>query len=143
MPHRYAELMFTAAVQARQEHYGSAHDMARHAAEFSGFDRLSSTEGEFIARRDSFHQASVSETGWPYVQHCGGPAGFLKVLDERRLAYADFRGNRQYLSAGNLAVNDRVALLLVDYQKQRRLKILGCMRLTDVAEADDALVAEL
>ena len=143
MPHRYAELMFTAAVQARQDHYGSRHDMARHRADHPGFDRLGSAEAAFIAARDSFYQASVSETGWPYVQHRGGPAGFLKVLDARRLAYADFRGNRQYISAGNLALNDRVALFLIDYQHRRRLKILGRMTLTDVADADEALVTAL
>lgn len=143
MPHRYAEIMFTTAVQARQEHYGSLHDMARHAADNPGFDRLTSSEAAFIASRDSFYQATVSETGWPYVQHRGGPAGFLKVLDAKRLAYADFRGNRQYISAGNLAANDRVALFLVDYQHRRRLKILGRMTLTDVADADENLVAAL
>lgn len=143
MPHRYAELMFTPAVQARQDHYGSRHDMARHAADNPGFDRLTSSEAAFIASRDSFYQATVSETGWPYLQHRGGPAGFLKVLDAKRLAYADFRGNRQYISAGNLAVNDRVALFLVDYPHRRRLKILGRMTLTDVADADESLVAAL
>ncbi len=143
MPHRYAELMFSAAVQARQDHYGATQDMARYRSDNNGFDRLSGSEAAFIASRDSFYQASVSETGWPYVQHRGGPPGFLKVLDTRRLAYADFRGNRQYISAGNLAVNDRVALFLVDYQNRRRLKIIGRMTLVDVAEADEALVAAL
>jgi len=143
MPHRYAELMFTAAVQARQEHYGARHDMARHQADNAGFDHLSSKEATFIAARDSFYQASVSGTCWPYVQHRGGPPGFLKVLDSTRLAYAGCRGNRQYISAGNLAGNDRVALFLVDYPQRRRLKILGRMTLTDIADADEALVAAL
>lgn len=143
MPHRYAELMFTAAVQARQEHYGARHDMARYEADNAGFDRLGSSEAAFIAGRDSFYQATVSEAGWPYVQHRGGPPGFLKVLDAKRLAYADFRGNRQYISAGNLSVNDRVALFLVDYQHRRRLKILGRLQSSEVADADPALVAAL
>ena len=82
-------------------------------------------EEAFIAARDSFYMASVSETGWPYVQYRGGPAGFLKVIDERTLAFADFRGNRQYISVGNLDVNDRVALILVDYPRRARLKILA------------------
>lgn len=143
MPHRYAELMFTPDVLAMQTHYGAAEDMARYRDDNGPFDRLSETEANFIARRDSFYQASVSETGWPYLQHRGGPAGFLKVLDAKRMAYADFRGNRQYISAGNLTANDRVALFLVDYQNRRRLKILGRMKLVDVAEADEALVAAL
>ncbi|USQ98115.1 pyridoxamine 5'-phosphate oxidase family protein [Caulobacter sp. RL271] len=85
------------------------------------------TENEvaFIAARDSFYMASVSETGWPYVQYRGGPAGFLKVLDETTLAFADFRGNRQYISVGNLDANDKVALILVDYPRRARLKILA------------------
>ncbi len=143
MPHRYAELTFTPAVLALQAHYGAAQDMARYRDDNGPFDALGEAEAGFIARRDSFYQASVSETGWPYVQHRGGPAGFLKVLDGRHLAYADYRGNRQYLSAGNLSVNDRVALFLVDYQARRRLKILGRMRLTGVADADPALVEKL
>ena len=82
-------------------------------------------EAAFIAARDSFYMATVTETGWPYVQHRGGPAGFLRVLDERTLGFADFRGNRQYVSVGSLGRDDRVALILVDYAHQRRLKILG------------------
>jgi len=143
MTHRYAELTFTPDVLAMQTHYGAEQDMARYRDDNGPFDRLGETEASFIARRDSFYQASVSETGWPYLQHRGGPAGFLKVLDAKRMAYADFRGNRQYISAGNLRGNDRVALFLVDYQNRRRLKILGRMRLVDVAEADEALVAAL
>jgi len=143
MPHRYAELMFTPSVIARQQHYGSAQDMARMRDEHGPFDALGDAEAAFIAQRDSFYQATVSETGWPYVQHRGGPAGFLKVMGPRQLAYADYRGNRQYLSAGHLAGNDRVALFLVDYPKRRRLKILGRMTLTDIAEADPALVERL
>ena len=83
------------------------------------------TEGEiaFIASRDSFYMASVSETGWPYVQHRGGKAGFLKVVDQRTLAFADYRGNRQYISAGNFAANDRTCLFLMDYVRRARLKI--------------------
>jgi predicted pyridoxine 5'-phosphate oxidase superfamily flavin-nucleotide-binding protein len=82
-------------------------------------------EETFIAERDSFYMASVSETGWPYVQYRGGPPGFLKVIDATTLAFADFRGNRQYISVGNLDANDRVALILVDYPRRARLKILA------------------
>lgn len=143
MPHRYAELMFTPMVVAMQAHYGAEHDMARYRDDNGPFDSLGDAEIGFIARRDSFYQASVSETGWPYVQHRGGPAGFLKALDAKRLVYADFRGNRQYISAGNLAGNDRVALFLVDYQNRRRLKILGRMVLIEIADADEALITTL
>ena len=143
MPHRYAELMFTPAVIAVQAHYSAEQDMARHRDANGPFDALGEAEAAFIARRDSFYQATVSETGWPYVQHRGGPAGFLLALDARHIAYADFRGNRQYLSAGNLSVNDRVALFLIDYQARRRLKILGRLQLTDIADADPALVERL
>jgi predicted pyridoxine 5'-phosphate oxidase superfamily flavin-nucleotide-binding protein len=101
-------------------------------------DRFTSAEAAFIAARDSLYLASVSETGWPYVQHRGGPPGFLRLLDDRTLAFADFRGNRQYISLGNLAANDRVAMILMDYPNRRRLKIYG--RLASVAlDADPAL----
>jgi predicted pyridoxine 5'-phosphate oxidase superfamily flavin-nucleotide-binding protein len=90
----------------------------------------------FIARRDSFYIASVSETGWPYLQHRGGPAGFLKVLDEKTLGFADFRGNRQYISVGNLKSDDRVSLFLMDYANQTRLKILGRARVINSADAE-------
>ena len=99
-------------------------------------------EAAFITERDGFYQATVSETGWPYVQFRGGPAGFLKVLGEKTIAYADFRGNRQYISTGNLSGNDRVSLILMDYPNQRRLKIWGRARLVDAAE-DPELVAAL
>lgn len=88
-------------------------------------EAFTENEEAFIAERDSFYMASVSETGWPYVQHRGGPPGFLKVIDETTLAFADFRGNRQYISVGNLDANDRVALILVDYPRRARLKILA------------------
>jgi len=87
------------------------------------FDKLTPDEVAFIGQRDSFYIATVSETGWPYVQHRGGPAGFLKVVDEKTLAFADYRGNRQYISVGNLAADDRAALILMDYAHQARLKM--------------------
>jgi predicted pyridoxine 5'-phosphate oxidase superfamily flavin-nucleotide-binding protein len=87
------------------------------------FDRFTENEAAFIADRDSFYMATVSETGWPYVQHRGGPQGFLKMLDDRTLAFADYRGNRQYISAGNLAADDRACLFLMDYPHRSRLKI--------------------
>ncbi|WP_371076634.1 MULTISPECIES: pyridoxamine 5'-phosphate oxidase family protein [unclassified Sinorhizobium] len=90
--------------------------------------------------RDSFYMATVSETGWPYVQHRGGPAGFLRVLDERTLAFADFPGNRQYISLGNLSADNRAALILMDYPHRRRLKILARVETKDLR--DDAELAE-
>jgi predicted pyridoxine 5'-phosphate oxidase superfamily flavin-nucleotide-binding protein len=94
---------------------------------------------EFIAARDSFYMASTSETGWPYVQHRGGPLGFLKVLDARTIGFADFRGNVQYLSVGNLLANDRISLILMDYANQRRLKIWGRARIVHDHEDADLL----
>jgi len=87
------------------------------------FDRFGENEAAFIADRDSFYIATVSETGWPYVQHRGGPRGFLRVLDEHTLAFADYRGNRQYISTGNLAADGRACLFLMDYPRRARLKI--------------------
>ena len=86
-------------------------------------DRFTANEAAFIADRDSFYMATVSETGWPYVQHRGGPRGFLKLIDDRTLAFADYRGNRQYISTGNLAADDRACLLLVDHVRPARLKL--------------------
>ena len=106
------------------------------------FERFTPNEIAFIGERDSFYMASVSETGWPYVQHRGGPPGFLKVIDEVTLAFADYAGNRQYISVGNLDANDRVALILVDYPRRARLKILAhAERLA--LDADPALLARV
>ncbi|MDB6064831.1 MAG: Pyridoxamine 5-phosphate oxidase-related FMN-binding [Pedosphaera sp.] len=96
----------------------------------------------FIKDRDSFYMATVSETGWPYIQHRGGPRGFLRVIDDQTLAFADFRGNRQLITAGNLANNDRVALFLMDYNQRERLKILGHAKVVD-ARTDEALARSL
>jgi uncharacterized protein len=105
-------------------------------------DRLGTRETEFIAVQRSFYMATVSETGWPYLQHRGGPRGFLKVLDDKTLAFADYAGNRQLVSVGNLVVNDRVALILVDYAQRVRLKLLCRMAVRDL-EPDDALARTL
>ena len=98
---------------------------------------FSDREKAFIADRDSFYLASVSQTGWPYIQHRGGPPGFLRVLDPETLGFADYRGNRQYLSLGNIADDDRVALFLMDYPNRRRLKVLAHMTAHDLATAPD------
>jgi predicted pyridoxine 5'-phosphate oxidase superfamily flavin-nucleotide-binding protein len=104
------------------------------------FDRFTEAEAGFIAARDSFYMATTSETGWPYVQHRGGPPGFIKVLDDRTLALPDFRGNRQNLSLGNLSADNRAALILVDYPRRARLKIL--VRVEFKPLADDPDLAE-
>jgi predicted pyridoxine 5'-phosphate oxidase superfamily flavin-nucleotide-binding protein len=109
---------------------------AQHCRARSGFTRKSgrftAAEKEFIATRDSFYMATVSESGWPYVQHRGGPAGFLHVIDDTTLAFADFRGNRQYISLGNVTANGRVALLVMDYLNRRRLKIYARIEVKDL-----------
>lgn len=125
MSSRFAQLAFTPAVKRLQERDGSRSSYARGEAAGSGADPLGPEEAAFIRERDSFYMATVSETGWPYLQHRGGPKGFLKVLDAHTIAFADYRGNRQHVSEGNLSGNDRVALILVDYANRRRLKLLG------------------
>jgi uncharacterized protein len=140
MGHRFAELAFTARVKAAQSEQGSRDAYTRFEGGESHHQRLGPPEAEFLAARDSFYMASVGETGWPYVQHRGGPKGFVRVLDERTIGFADFRGNRQYVSVGNLSGDDRVSLILVDYPNRRRLKILG--RARAIAAEDDPAVIE-
>jgi predicted pyridoxine 5'-phosphate oxidase superfamily flavin-nucleotide-binding protein len=112
-------------VKAFQEELGSRRGYARMESGEASHAALGPREAAFIALRDSFYMASVSETGWPYVQHRGGPPGFLRVLDDRTLGFADFKGNRQYVSVGNLSGDDRVSLIFMDYAKRTRLKLLG------------------
>lgn len=146
MARRYLELAVTPAVRRAQEHYygRSPYPPAEPDAEKSAERTpLGPEEAEFIAVRDSFYLATVSETGWPYLQHRGGPAGFLRVLDPHTLAFADYRGNRQLLSVGNLgAGNDRVALFLMDYPQRTRLKILGHARVQDARGEHPAPAAD-
>ncbi len=143
MARAFAKLAFTPAVRAVQQRQGSAASYAKFLLpEAKGGDRLGEAETDFIRARDGFYQASVSETGWPYVQFRGGPAGFIRVLDDQTIAYADFRGNRQYVSVGNLNKENRVSLILMDYPNRRRLKIWGRARLIDVAD-DSALISKL
>lgn len=141
MTHRFADVTFTDSVKAAQQQYGSREHNQRLQTIAGPNDRLGARETDFIARRDTFYLATVTETGWPYVQHRGGPAGFLKVLGETQLAYADFRGNTQLISVGNVSKNDRCSLILMDYPNRRRLKILGHMRVEAAASVDDASLA--
>ncbi|MDX2275570.1 MAG: pyridoxamine 5'-phosphate oxidase family protein [Hyphomonadaceae bacterium] len=142
MGHRFAELAFTENVKKIQERDGSREGYARFEEGPANHDRLGPAEAEFLAARDSFYMATVSETGWPYVQHRGGPAGFIHVLDEKTIAFADFRGNRQFVSVGNLSIDNRVSLILVDYPNRKRLKVLGRARIVDGGE-DPALLSQL
>jgi uncharacterized protein len=142
MSQAFSDIAFTPAVRAMQTRMGSRKNYAQLDESADRRDRLSQVEADFIGERDSFYQATVSETGWPYVQFRGGPAGFLKVLDEKTIGYADFRGNVQYISVGNVAGNDRVAIILMDYANRRRLKILGRVRIVELDE-DPALIARL
>jgi predicted pyridoxine 5'-phosphate oxidase superfamily flavin-nucleotide-binding protein len=142
MGHRFAEIAFTPAVRAHQAERGSRAAYARLEQGPPRNDRLGPREQAFVAQRDGFYLASVGEGGWPYVQFRGGPPGFLRVLDERTLGFADLRGNRQYVTLGNLSRDGRVALFLMDYANGRRLKLLGRARAVDAAE-DPALVARL
>lgn len=125
----FAKLAFTPAVQALQTRFGSRSAYARMDGEDGA--RLGPEEALFLSQRDSFYLSSVSETGWPYLQHRGGPPGFLRVLNSQQLAFADFKGNRQYITVGNLSQNNRVALLLMDYPNRARLKILGRAQVTE------------
>ncbi len=122
MPYGFLDIAITPSVRDAQEKMGADHVWR----DFKGnrkFDRFGENEAAFIAARDSFYMATVSETGWPYVQHRGGPRGFLKLVDDQTLAFADYRGNRQYISTGNLAADDRACLFLMDYARRARLKI--------------------
>ncbi|THJ25110.1 MAG: pyridoxamine 5'-phosphate oxidase family protein [Nitrospira sp. CG24E] len=136
---KYLELAMTEAVRRAQNHY---YGRGVNIAGAPERDPLGQAEAEFIAERDSFYLGSISETGWPYVQHRGGPRGFLHVVKETTLAFADYRGNRQLLTTGNVSVNDRVALFLMDYPNRTRLKILGHARVED-GRSYPELVAQL
>ncbi len=140
MPRAFAEIAFTPDVRAEQERRGSAAAYRKFLAPMAPRDnRLGTEETAFIAERDGFYQATTSSTGWPYVQFRGGPKGFLKILDEQTVAYADFRGNRQYLSTGNLTGDDRVSMILMDYANRRRLKVWGRATLVDAATDPDLI----
>lgn len=139
MSQAFSDIAFTPAVRAMQTRMGSRKSYARLDESDDRRDQLGTMETDFIGEQDSFYQATVSETGWPYVQFRGGPKGFLKVLDEKTIGYADFRGNVQYISLGNVAGNDRVAIILVDYANCRRLKILGHVRIVELAEDPDLI----
>lgn len=138
MTKSFGSLVFTPAVKALQERYGSRRQYARIERLGDG-GGLGPDEKEYIGERDTFYMASLGETGWPYVQHRGGPKGFLKVIDNVTVAFADFRGNKQYISTGNLMADNRAALILVDYPRQLRLKVLGRVEIFEGEKAKDWL----
>jgi len=125
------EVMFSATVRAEQARRGSRDSIARQAAADRFAHTLSADVIAFITERDSAYFATASADGQPYVQHRGGPAGFLRVLDARTVAFADYAGNQQYISIGNLAENERAFLFLMDYAAARRLKLWGRARVED------------
>ena len=141
MPYGFLDIAITPSVRAVQASMGADNAWQ----DFKGdraFDRFRENEAAFIAERDSFYVATVSETGWPYVQHRGGPRGFLKLIDDRTLAFADYRGNRQYISTGNLAANDRACLILMDYPNRARMKIYARVEIVALDE-NPALAARV
>jgi predicted pyridoxine 5'-phosphate oxidase superfamily flavin-nucleotide-binding protein len=139
MAAKFQKLTLTETVRRAQEHY---YGRSQNPAGTPANDPLTEGEIRFIQARDSFYMATVNETGWPYIQHRGGQPGFLRVLGPTTLAFADYKGNRQLLSTGNLAGSDKVALFLMDYPQRTRLKILGHARVEDAKEHPD-LVAQL
>lgn len=139
MPTAFTKIAFTPSVQAVQSLQGSRASYARMERDGEGGHEFSALEVDYIQARDGFYQATVSETGWPYVQFRGGPTGFLKVIDSKTLGYADFRGNRQYISVGNINADGRVALILMDYPNRRRLKIWGRARVVHASDNPELL----
>lgn len=142
MPKAFATIGFTESVKAAQTLYGSRERNQHFELSNDLGNQLGEFETEFIQARDSFYQATISENGWPYVQHRGGPAGFLRVIDHETIGYADFSGNKQYLSVGNLNANPRISLILMDYPNRRRLKLWGTVRIVHESDAPE-IIAQL
>ena len=143
MSRRFAELAFTPPGKEQQVQHGSRHLYERIEHSPDSGDRLGPYEQGFIQARDGFYMASVSETGWPYIQYRGGLPGFLRVVNDQTLGLADLRGNRQYISTANLLHDDRVALFLMDYPAQSRLKILGHAKVLEGDAEAEALIEKL
>ncbi len=141
MARNFAEIAFSESVKAQQEKHGSRRSYAKVEAMARGTE-LGTDEAEFIGARDSFYLSTIGASGYPYFQFRGGPPGFLKIRDPKTLAFADFRGNRQYVSVGNLQQNDKAALIMVDYANRQRLKIFARVEAVD-ADAAPELIAQL
>ncbi len=143
MGRRFAELAFTPLVKEQQKQHGSRHLYERVEQSSDLGDRLGAHERAFIQGRDGFYLGSVTETGWPYIQYRGGPKGFLRVVNDQTIGFVDLRGNKQYVSVGNLQHDDRVALFLMDYPSQSRLKILGRAKIHEGDAEARKLIQEL
>jgi uncharacterized protein len=137
MPNAFASISFTESVKAAQTRYGSRENNRRFELSDDPRNELGRFESEFIESRDSFYMATISENGWPYVQHRGGAPGFIKVLDTRKIGFADFKGNRQYISVGNINANARTSIILMDYPNRRRLKLWGIVRIIHEEDEPD------
>ncbi len=140
MPRKFGEIAFTPEVQAAQEQRGSRQSYERYIAKGPDNDSITPKLEEFIAQLDGFYLGTVSSNGYPYIQFRGGPSGFLKVLDEKTLGFADFTGNVQYITMGNLSGNDKAFLFLMDYRHRRRIKIWGT---AEYVEDNPALIERL
>lgn len=138
MAKNFAEIAFTESVKVQQERHGSRKSYARMETMERGTE-LTFAETDFISERDSFYLATVGENGYPYIQFRGGPKGFLKTPDSKTLAYADFQGNLQYISVGNLSRNNKAALILVDYPNRQRLKIYATIEVIEVKDAPEII----
>lgn len=141
MAHRFSDLTFTPSVEAMQRRFGSFEKMRELREKLPDFDHLNTRERNFIQERDSFYLATVSESGWPYIQHRGGVRGFLRVISSQVLAFANYAGNKQYQSLGNIAYHDKISLFLVDYPNKRRLKLLGNASIYVLAELPEHLLS--
>ncbi len=139
MSHKFFDLTFTESVKEAQEKYGSRRSYARSEGGKSDFYGLGDSEQDFIEQRDSFYMATVNHEGQPYIQFRGGSQGFLKVLDDKTLGFADFRGNMQYISVGNLNENKKAALFLMDYPNKTRLKILANVEVKEASEVPELI----
>ena len=136
MARNFAEIAFSSEAKALQTKFGSRANYER-IERSTTYEGLTIHEEKFISQRDSFYMSTVGENGFPYIQHRGGPKGFLKVLDKNRLGFVDFKGNMQYVSVGNLATNNKVALFLMDYAKKRRLKIYATVEVIELNDHQD------
>src|SRR3990172_13147166 len=133
MAKNFAEIAFTDAVKALQEKYGSRNNYEQ-MEKLNIIDGFSTNEISFIGARDSFYLASLGANDFPYIQHRGGPKGFLKVLDTKHLGFIDFKGNKQYISVGNITTNNNVALIMVDYPARARLKVYAKAEILELKE---------
>lgn len=138
MAKNFAEIGFSSAAKKLQEKFGSRVNYARMERQ-TIYEGLTDFEENFISERDSFYLATMGDNGFPYIQHRGGPKGFLKVLDSNRLGFIDFTGNRQYISVGNLATNNKVSLFLVDYPNRKRLKIYAKAEIVELNDDREML----